>query len=116
MALSHASTQLYWWRRFFTQIKLQLDEYKVLCDNQQTIRIVSTPTIKLATKLKHIDVHQHWLRQEVTENRLQIEWIPTDKMTSDGFTKALTVQKHRSFIRQLGLVDIRHLVEQSSLN
>ena len=116
LALSHASTQLYWWRRFFDQIKLQLDEYKVLCDNQQTIRIVSTPAIKLATKLKHIDVHQHWMRQEVAEKRLQIEWISTDKMTSDGFTKALTAQKHQAFIRQLGLVDIRHLIEESSLN
>jgi len=116
LALSHASTQLYWWRRFFTQIKLQLDEYKLLCDNQQTIRIVSTPAIKLATKLKHIDVHQHWMRQEVAEKRLQIEWISTDKMTSDGFTKALTAQKHQAFIRQLGLVDIRHLIEESSLN
>ena len=88
----------------------------MLYDNQQTIRIVSTPAIKLATKLKHIDVHQHWMRQEVAEKRLQIEWISTDKMTSDGFTKALTAQKHQAFIRQLGLVDIRHLIEESSLN
>ena len=54
--------------------------------------------------------------QEVAEKRLQIEWISTDKMTSDGFTKALTAQKHQAFIRQLGLVDIRHLIEESSLN
>ena len=56
------------------------------------------------------------MRQEVAEKRLQIEWISTDKMTSDGFTKALTAQKHQAFIRQLGLVDIRHLIEESSLN
>ena len=57
LALSHASTQLYWWCWFFDQIKLQLDEYKVLYNNQQTIQIVSTPAIKLATKLKHIDIY-----------------------------------------------------------
>jgi hypothetical protein len=59
VALSHASTEIFWWRRFFTQIKLQLDTYEVECNNQQTIRLLTTPAIKLATKLKHIDIHHH---------------------------------------------------------
>jgi hypothetical protein len=111
VALSHASTEIYWWRRFFTQIKLQLNSYKVECDNQQTIRLFTTPAIKLATKLKHIDIHHHWLRQEVQDQKLQLKWIPTSEMPADGFTKALPTQKHLQFIKQLGLVDIRHLVQ-----
>lgn len=111
VALSHASTEIYWWRRFFTQIQLQLEEYKVECDNQQTIRLITTPAIKLATKLKHIDIHHHWLRQEVLENSLQLKWIPTNNMPADGFTKALPTQKHQAFIRQLGLTDIQHLIK-----
>jgi hypothetical protein len=111
VALSHASTEIYWWRRFFTQIQLDLKEYQVECDNQQTIRLLTTPAIKLATKLKHIDIHHHWLRQEVQEQRLQLKWIPTNSMPADGFTKALPTQKHLAFIKQLGLVDIRHLIQ-----
>jgi hypothetical protein len=110
MALSHASTEIYWWKRFFNSIDLQLDQYQVECDNQQTIRLLTTPAIKLATKLKHIDIHQHWLRQEVQENRLHIEWIPTADMPADGLTKALPKQKHHIFLKQLGLVDIKHLI------
>ena len=72
---------------------------------------MTTPAIKLATKLKHIDVHQHWLRQEVQEGRLLIEWIPTSEMPADGLTKALNRQKHQIFIQQLGLVDIKHLIQ-----
>lgn len=111
VALSHASTEIYWWKRFFTQIRLNLEAYKVECDNQQTIRLLTTPAIKLATKLKHIDIHHHWLRQEVQDQRLQLKWIPTNAMPADGFTKALPTQKHLTFIKQLGLIDIKHLVQ-----
>jgi hypothetical protein len=111
VALSHASTEIFWWRRFFTQIKLQLDTYEVECDNQQTIRLLTTPAIKLATKLKHIDIHHHWLRQEVQDQKLQLKWIPTNNMPADGLTKALPTQKHLQFIKQLGLIDIKHLVQ-----
>jgi hypothetical protein len=110
MALSHAATEIYWWRRLFTQIQLNIDEYKVECDNQQTIRLLTTPAIKLATKLKHLDIHQHWLRQEIQANRLNIQWISTLEMPADGLTKALDRQKHKTFIKQLGLVDITALI------
>ena len=110
MALSHAATEIYWWRRLFTQIQLNIDEYKVECDNQQTIRLLTTPAIKLATKLKHLDIHQHWLRQEIQANRLNIQWISTLEMPADGLTKALDRQKHKTFIKQLGLVDITTLI------
>jgi hypothetical protein len=58
-----------------------------------------------------VDIHHHWLRQEVQDQKLQIKWISTHEMPADGFTKALSTQKHQIFIKQLGLVDIRHLVE-----
>ena len=35
------------------------------CNNQQTIRILIEKAIKLKTKLRHVDIHSHWLRQEV---------------------------------------------------
>jgi hypothetical protein len=28
---------------------------------------------KLITKLRHVDIHNHWLRQEVQQERLKIE-------------------------------------------
>ena len=111
MALSHAATDLYWWRRFFQSISLILDQHPLQCDNQQTIRLLTTPAIKLATKLKHVDIHQHWLRQEVQDNKLNLEWIPTADMPADGLTKALPTQKHNTFLKQLGLVDIKHLIQ-----
>jgi len=111
MALSHAAKDLYWWRRFFKNLTVQFEhEFHIQCDNQQTIRLMDMSAPKLVTKLKHIDIHQHWLRQEVQEEQLRIEWIPTSEMPADGLTKALPRQKHEAFVRQLRLVDITTLL------
>ena len=110
-SLSHAAAQLYWWQRFFSQIKLDLgQEFKLFCDNLQTVRLMLKDSPKLVTKLKHVDIQQHWLRQEVEAKRLQIEWIPTTQMPADGFTKALTRAKHQAFIQHLRMQDISLLL------
>jgi hypothetical protein len=66
---------------------------------------------KLVTKLKHVDIHQHWLRQEVEAKHVKIEWISTNEMPADGLTKALPHQKFDTFIKQLGMVDIKARIE-----
>ena len=65
---------------------------------------------KLVTKLKHIDIHQHWLRQETAKGTVKIDWISTSEMLADGLTKALSPQKHSIFVKQLNLVDIELLL------
>jgi len=60
--------------------------------------------MKLDTKLKHVDVHQLWLRQEVEAGRIHVNWVPTAQMPADGLTKILPPQKHENFVAQLGLV------------
>jgi hypothetical protein len=111
LALSHAAKDLYWWRRLFYNLTVRFEHnFTIRCDNQQTIRLMTTGAPKLVTKLKHVDIHQNWVRQEVQEGRLSIEWLPTSEMPADGLTKALPRQKHDEFIRQLRLVDISTLL------
>ena len=111
MALSHAAKDLHWWRRLFQNLTIQFEhDFAIQCNNQQTIRLMDKSAPKLVTKLKHIDIHQHWVRQEVQEHSLQIEWVPTSEMPADGLTKELPQQKHEAFIRQLHLADISTLI------
>ena len=66
LSLSTAAVEIIWWQRFFEAIGFDLErEFTLLCDNMQTVRLLRHDTLKLDTKLRHIDVHQHWLRQEV---------------------------------------------------
>ena len=57
----------------------------------------------VSTKLKHVDIHQHWLRERVQAGDLNIRWISTTTMPADGLTKPLGHQKHRRFVELLGL-------------
>jgi len=111
LSLSHGAKELYWWQRFFDAIDLDLDApYKIQSDNLQTVRLLLKETPKLVTKLKHVDIHQHWLRQEIEQKRLNIKWIATYEMPADGFTKSLPRQKHEDFVRHLRMADISHLL------
>jgi hypothetical protein len=85
---------------------------EILCDNQQTVGLVTKETPKLNTKLRHVDVHQHWLRQEVQAKNVAVTWIPTSAMPADGLTKRLSIQQHRKFVQQLGMIDIKPLIDE----
>ncbi len=107
LAISHAAKEVVAWQRFFRSIRFDPGHPVTLsCDNQQTIRLLACENPLLPTKLRHVDVHQHWLRQEVLAGNLHVTWVPTAEMPSDGLTKSLSRQKHERFVNLLGLVDI----------
>jgi hypothetical protein len=112
LSLSTAARETIWWHRFFKAIRFDtLQQYQIYCDNLQTIRILTKNTLKLVTKLRHVDIHQHWLRQEVRAGSTAIQWLATADMPADGLTKALPKQKHAAFVEQLHLVDISSRIE-----
>jgi hypothetical protein len=111
MALSVAGAEMEWWQRAFKSVKFKLDfTPQLLCDNTATVSIVTKREDRLRTRLRHVDTHQMWLRQEVEQKRIQVSWVPTDQMPADGLTKVLLRPKHESFVKQLGLENIRSLI------
>ena len=107
LAMLHAGKQAIWWNNLFR--KLHFDpshELSLKNDNQQTIRLLTAQMPVLTTKLRHVDISQHWLRERVQNGDIQVKWVNTNDMVADGFTKALPRQKQERFVKQLGLVDI----------
>jgi hypothetical protein len=104
-ALTEAVRETYYWQRIFRDIGLCLQhDVGAACDNQQTIRLLTSTTPRLVTKLRHVDIKHHWLRQEIQANRIKVYWVPTAKMRADGLTKTLSIQQHEKFVQQLSLV------------
>ena len=107
LALSQTAKEAILMSRLFKVMTLKLNEPLIInCDNTQTLRLLRESSAKLITKLRHVDIHQHWLRQEYAAKRVQFEWIPTEEMIADGLTKALPKQKFNTFVRMVGMVDI----------
>ena len=113
LALSSAAKEQQALARLFENIELDIEKgLELLCDNLQTIRLLKEETARLHTKLKHVDVHRHWLRQEVQQQRIQLEWVSTQEMAADGLTKVLTRPKHSRFLDQLGMISLEGVVKE----
>ncbi|KAM4061197.1 Integrase, catalytic core [Hirsutella rhossiliensis] len=97
LALSSAAKEQMQFSRLIKELDIKVEGTNELwCDNLQTIRLLTELSAKLKTNLKHIDIHRHWLRQEVQEERLQITWIKSTENPADGMTKPFPA-KARSF-------------------
>ena len=106
LALSQTPKESIYLSRLFRALSLELDEPLVIeCDNRQTIRLLVEEVTKLQTKLRHVDIHSHWLRQEVQRGSIQLSWQETKKMMADGLTKALGKGLFQRFREMIGLED-----------
>jgi hypothetical protein len=111
LALSEAAKQLLWWLRFFEAVEFDPEQGPITidCDNRQTVRaMVKNEAIQ--TRLRHIDIHNHWLREKVQNKEINVRWVDTNSMPADGLTKPLSAEKHAHFVKLLGLVDISHRI------
>ena len=107
LALSQTAKEAIFISRLLKALMLELNEpLTIECDNRQTLRPVTEESMKLATKLRHVDIHNHWLRQEHAEKRVLFQWTGTKNMMADGLTKALSRQRHEDFVRLIRLDDV----------
>ena len=109
LALSQVAKEAIYTMRLLTELKVELPINKITihCDNKQTIRLVTEETSQLQTKLRHVDIHNHWLRQEVQSGTIAVQYIASNEMLADGFTKALPTTRWSSFLQQLGMEDMK---------
>lgn len=112
LSLSETARSLQWWKRFISRIQFNPDHtISIRCDNRQTVELLTSEQAKINTKLRHVDIHGHWLRQEVREGRINVIWVPTGQMVADGLTKLLPRQRHEHFVKMLKMADISHMID-----
>src|SRR6266436_2742762 len=103
LALSQTAKESIYMSRLLKVLSLELDEpLAIECDNRQTIRLLAE-SAKLQTKLRHVDIHSHWLRQEVQRGAITLTWQESKKLMADGLTKALSRGPFDRFIGMIGL-------------
>jgi hypothetical protein len=108
LALSQVAKEALFTSRLLQELQIELvtPVITIQCDNKQTIRLVTEEVSRLQTKLRHVDIHNHWIRQEVSTGRIKVEYVPSSAMLADGFTKVLSGNKWEGFLNQLGLVEV----------
>jgi ADP-ribosylglycohydrolase len=108
----HADKKLIWWIHLFQKLKFDSNQkIMIYNDNLQIIRLIISKILKTETKLRHVDIAQCWLRQSIQSDYFSINYLSIAKMIANELTKILSSQKHREFINQLRLVDVKHLIK-----
>ncbi len=112
LSMLHADKKLIWWIHLFQKLKFDSNQkIMIYNDNLQIIRLFISKILKTETKLRHVDIAQCWLRQSIQSDYLSMNYLLIAKMIANELTKILSSQKHREFINQLRLVDVKHLIK-----
>jgi hypothetical protein len=113
LSLSSTAKETVALQRFFQELDLDLQcPYTIFCDNQQTIRLVVEDGGRIATKLRHVDIHNMWLKEQYSRGSFEVTYLPTNEMPADGLTKNLSRAKFEHFRGLLNLRDMRGNIEE----
>ena len=74
----------------------------ILCDNTSAISISKNPVMH--SKTKHIPIKFHFLREQVTEKNIKLEYIGTKEQVADVFTKPLPRETFEYLREKLGVI------------
>ena len=100
-----------WLRSFVDKIRGPLGEpIGIKCNNQGAIALVKDN--KFHSRTKHIDLRYHFIREAVEDNKIKMEYVPTDENDADIFTKALARPRFVRFVERLGLGELGKEDEQ----
>ena len=106
-ALAYAGKEAAWIWSLLQQLTQQPHGPTVLYgDNQGAIALVGNPEFHARTK--HIDVAAHYIRELAEDQKVKVQYIPTDQMLADCLTKPLKVVQHQQLVKGMGLQDWRH--------
>ena len=95
-----------WWDRFLEAIAFQTSFTYIECDNRQTIRAFTTSEAFFNIKLRHVDIHRHWLRQKIQNETVSIKWTLSINILADELIKILSSQRHKKFVKLIDFEDV----------
>ena len=108
MAITHATKELLWIRVFSMIIDLPVPKpFHLLSNNNSAIDMMKSNVI--SNRAKHIDLCYHFIRDHVSEGTICINWILTEDMTADIFTKPLPHPIHSKHTSSLGLTKLQYI-------
>lgn len=114
LALSQAAKEGFFQQRLLRSLGIepQISHLSLICDNVQTIGLLANPLQKIKTKLRHVDIHTHWLREHIQQKTMSLSHRSSTKVIADGLTKALQGKELKESCKLFGLSDIEHRISQ----
>jgi hypothetical protein len=86
-------------------MKVSINEpISIKCDNTSAISISKNPV--LHSKTKHIPIKYHFLREQVAQKIVKLDYVSTKEQIADIFTKPLAREPFEYLRDKLGVVSV----------
>jgi hypothetical protein len=97
--------EIVWLQKLLSDLGQSVDVPIVIyCDNISSILLVNNPVYHARTK--HIEVHYHFIREEVLAKEIDLIHVSTKDQVVDIFTKALSTYELRKFRKMLSVLEV----------
>ena len=88
IAADDCCTEILWMKEALKDVNIETKQpITIFGDNTSTISLSKNPVMHSRTK--HIPIKYHFLREQVVEHNIRLEYINTKEKISDIFTKPL---------------------------
>jgi len=109
-AIVNAATKLIWFKSILHELGLPPQHSPTLwCDNIGATYLMSNP--KFHARTKHIEVDVHFVRDQVYNKELVVQFISSKDQLADALTKPLPPVKLRQVQRNLNVCDLPLKIE-----
>nr|GFA38138.1 hypothetical protein [Tanacetum cinerariifolium] len=90
-----------WMRSQLTDYGFDFNRIPLYCDNRSAIALCYNNVQH--SRSKHIDIHHHFIREQVERGVVKLYFVSTDYQLADIFTKALPRQRFEFILPRLGM-------------
>lgn len=103
MATTACCKKLLWMIQTLQDIQIKCSPpISILCDNKSAISISKNHVMH--SKRKHIPIKYHFLREQVLEKNVKLEYVPSKEQVVDIFTKPLPREAFEYLRQKMGVV------------
>ena len=92
VGVSDGLNTVIWCRNFLIEQGYQMEPIRVCQDNQSTIRLIKNGKSN-SEKTRHIAIRFFFITDNIERREIKVEYVPTEEMVADIFTKPLQGQQ-----------------------
>lgn len=102
MDLTEAAKEAIYLQGFLSELNLSEPTRNQIMNDNRGAQFLATNHMFHA-RSKHIDLRHHFIREILHDGKLEIKYLPSEKMPADFLTKGLTKDKRFRCLGQVGI-------------
>ena len=101
VGVDDAATLILWTKLFLEAQGYEIEKNILYQDNKSAILLETNGRKSAGKRSRALNIRYFFMTDQIEKGNVQVQYCPTDEMTSDYYTKPLQGEKFRKFRREL---------------